>query len=38
MSMVERTYLSLGPHGFHKIAYAEWGRPDNERSASASTA
>ena len=31
MSMVERTYLSLGAHGFHRIAYAEWGRPDNER-------
>jgi len=21
-------FLSLGPHGFHRVAYAEWGNPD----------
>ncbi len=29
MAMSERTVLSLGPHGFHKLAYYEWGDPDN---------
>jgi pimeloyl-ACP methyl ester carboxylesterase len=23
------TFLSLGPHGFHRIAYTEWGDPAN---------
>lgn len=31
MSMTEHTVLSLGPHGFHKIAYTDWGSPDNNR-------
>jgi pimeloyl-ACP methyl ester carboxylesterase len=30
MSMVEKSYLSLGAHGFHKIVYSEWGSGDNE--------
>ncbi|NIM29340.1 MAG: alpha/beta fold hydrolase [Gammaproteobacteria bacterium] len=24
-------YLSLGPHGFHRVAYTEWGERDNPR-------
>lgn len=31
MAMTEHSYLSLGPHGFHRIAYTEWGRADNPR-------
>lgn len=31
MSMVERSYLSLGAHGFHRIVYSEWGAHDNAR-------
>ncbi|HVS27620.1 MAG TPA: alpha/beta hydrolase [Burkholderiales bacterium] len=27
--MREHSFLSLGPHGFHRIAYTEWGNPDN---------
>ncbi len=27
----ERTVQCLGPHGLHRMAYAEWGRPDNPR-------
>ena len=23
--MIERSLLGLGPHGFHRIAYVEWG-------------
>ncbi|MBL8659916.1 MAG: alpha/beta hydrolase [Rhodospirillales bacterium] len=33
MSMRERSYLSLGAHGFHRIAYAEWGAPDQAQVA-----
>ena len=25
MSMTEKSVMSLGPHGFHKIAYYQWG-------------
>ncbi len=31
MSMTEHSVLSLGPHGFHKIAYTAWGDPANQR-------
>lgn len=31
MSMTERSFLSLGAHGFHRIAYFEWGEPTNDR-------
>lgn len=27
--MRENSFLSLGPHGFHRIAYTEWGNPNN---------
>lgn len=27
--MRENSFLSLGPHGFHRIAYTDWGNPDN---------
>lgn len=33
MAMRERSYLSLGAHGFHRIAYSEWGAPGGERAA-----
>lgn len=29
----QRDFLSLGPHGFHKIAYTEWGSAHNKRVA-----
>jgi pimeloyl-ACP methyl ester carboxylesterase len=29
--MRERTVNALGPHGFHRIAYTEWGEADNSR-------
>ncbi len=25
MTMIEKSLMSLGPHGFHRIAYAQWG-------------
>ncbi len=31
--MEQKSFLSLGPHGFHRIAYTEWGNPDAERTA-----
>ncbi|TVR77987.1 MAG: alpha/beta hydrolase [Rhodospirillales bacterium] len=31
MAMHEHSYLSLGPHGFHRIAYYEWGQPSAKR-------
>jgi pimeloyl-ACP methyl ester carboxylesterase len=31
MSMIERSMLSLGPHGFHRIAYFEWGDTSHDR-------
>jgi pimeloyl-ACP methyl ester carboxylesterase len=27
--MIEDEFLSLGPHGFHRVAYTEWGNPAN---------
>lgn len=29
--MRQREVYSLGPHGYHRIAYTEWGDPDNDR-------
>jgi pimeloyl-ACP methyl ester carboxylesterase len=29
--MTAHRYLGLGPAGFHRVAYVEWGRPDNPR-------
>jgi len=26
-----RRFQSLGPHGFHEIAYTEWGDPNSNR-------
>ncbi len=31
--MLERSYLSLGTHGFHRIVYSQWGGTDNGRAA-----
>lgn len=31
MQPSEKSFLSLGPHGFHRIAYAQWGEPHNDR-------
>jgi len=31
MSMTEQRFLGLGPHGFHEIAYFEWGDPQNDK-------
>ncbi len=31
MPMMERNYLSLGPHGFHKIDYFHWGDESRRR-------
>lgn len=33
MAMRERSYLSLGVHGFHRVAYTEWGAADEARVA-----
>ena len=30
MAMVEKSFLGLGPHGFHRLVYFEWGDPRNE--------
>lgn len=30
-SLSERHFMSLGPHGFHRVVYYEWGNPDNDR-------
>lgn len=27
----EHSFNSLSPHGFHRVAYREWGEPDNAR-------
>ncbi len=27
--MIESSFLSLGPHGFHRVAYTEWGSASN---------
>ena len=29
----QKDFLSLGPHGFHKIAYTQWGRGHNKKTA-----
>ncbi len=29
--MRRKHFLGLGPNGFHRVAYAEWGDPDNRR-------
>ncbi len=31
MTMTEKSFLGLGPRGFHSIAYTEWGDPANDR-------
>lgn len=31
MTMREHSVWSLGPHGFHKLAYSEWGDPTNRQ-------
>jgi pimeloyl-ACP methyl ester carboxylesterase len=31
MGMTEHSILGLGPHGFHRLVYFEWGDPANER-------
>lgn len=31
MSFRKHSLLSLGPHGFHRLVYYEWGDPDNAR-------
>jgi pimeloyl-ACP methyl ester carboxylesterase len=33
MSMIQRAFLGLGPHGFHRVAYTEWAGPPNGRTA-----
>jgi len=32
-AFLQKHFLSLGPHGFHKIAYTQWGRAHNETTA-----
>ena len=31
MAMTSRTYRALGPHGFHRVHYTEWGDPANPK-------
>jgi pimeloyl-ACP methyl ester carboxylesterase len=31
MAMTSRTYRALGPHGFHRVHYTEWGDPRNPK-------
>ena len=31
MAMTSRGYRALGPHGFHRVHYSEWGDPDNPK-------
>ncbi|MDV7338671.1 alpha/beta hydrolase [Terasakiella sp. A23] len=31
--MQQKSFLSLGPHGFHKIAYTEWGKDNASHTA-----
>jgi pimeloyl-ACP methyl ester carboxylesterase len=33
MSMIQREFLGLGPHGFHRVAYTEWAGPPEGRVA-----
>ena len=31
MAMTSHTYRALGPHGFHRVHYTEWGDPQNPK-------
>jgi len=31
MAMTSHHYHALGPHGFHRVHYTEWGDPDNPK-------
>lgn len=31
MAMTSKYFLGLGPHGFHRIHYIEWGNPNNSK-------
>ena len=31
MTMTSRYHHALGPHGFHRVHYTEWGDPDNPK-------
>ena len=31
MPMTQHSILGLGPHGFHRVAYFQWGDPRNDR-------
>ena len=31
MAMTSHTYRALGPHGFHRVHYTEWGDPRNPK-------
>lgn len=31
MAMKSRSHRALGPHGFHRVHYTEWGDPDNPK-------
>ncbi|MBK8174743.1 MAG: alpha/beta hydrolase [Rhodospirillales bacterium] len=31
MPMTEKSFLALGPRGFHRLVYFEWGDPENQR-------
>jgi len=31
MSMTRKSFLGLGPHGFHRIVFFQWGDPGNDR-------
>ncbi len=31
MAMTSRYYRALGPHGFHRVHYTEWGDPNNPK-------
>ena len=31
MAMTSRSHHALGPHGFHRVHYTEWGDPDNPK-------
>ncbi len=31
MTMTSKHFLGLGPHGFHRVHYTEWGDPSNPR-------
>ena len=37
MAMTSHYYRALGPHGFHRVHYTEWGEPEIRRCWSAST-